>query len=184
MLTIRNHADPMRGLFLLGWSLLLLAFAAAAAETIARTGPGGGGVIMSAAELWRALWPGAYMISEVRLSALTPWLWDPAISTFLAVPAWALLGFPGAVLAIICRPGRDLSPTEEEEMQEHEASLFLYDDLAREARVWAREEGDDMKDDDRLPNQDVIDLFEKDPDDDPDNVVHDPLPAFIQKRGE
>ncbi len=175
----------MRSLFFMGWVLLLLAFAAAAAETIARTGPGGGGIVMSASELWRALWPGAYMISETRLSAMTPWLWDPAITTFLTLPAWALLGFPGFVLAILCRPGRELTPTEEEEMQEHEASLFLYDDLAREARAWAREEGDNMKDDDRLPDQEVIDLFERTPEgDDPNDLVHDPLPEFIQKRGE
>ena len=50
----------MRVLFYTGWGLLLLAFAAAAAETIANTLPGVRGILMPASELWKSLWPGAY----------------------------------------------------------------------------------------------------------------------------
>lgn len=183
---------------------MLAAFAGAAAETIARALPGGSGWMLSTAELWQSLWPGAYLISSIRISALEPQLWDPVILTFLSVPAWLLLGLPGVILAWMCRPNRVLTPDAAQELQEHEASLFLYDDLAREARKWAREEGDDQNVDDRLPNHDVVDLFQRqidDPDDyggdgdlgrigtsdDPDTLDEDPikpLPEFVKPRGE
>lgn len=190
----------MRFGFYTGWLLLLAAFAGAAAETIARTLPGGMGLVLSAAELWQALWPGAYLIASIRISALEPQLWNPVILTLLSLPAWLLLGLPGVILAWMCRPNRLLSVEAEEELQEHEASLFLYDDLAREARKWAREEGDDQSTDDRLPNHDVVDLFERQPDD-PDDYGGDgdlgklstsddeldedpikPLPEFVKPR--
>jgi hypothetical protein len=194
----------MRLGFYIGWLFLLVAFAAAAAETIARTLPGGSGWILSAAELWQALWPGAYLIALIRISGVMPELWDPVILTLLSIPAWLLLGFPGLILAWMCRPNRVLSPEAEQELQEHEASLFLYDDLAREARKWAQNEGDDRLVDDRLPNHDVVDLFERQPDDpddysgdgdlghvgvsdDPDTLDEDPikpLPEFVKPRGE
>ena len=184
--------------------LLLAAFAGAAAETIARALPGGAGWMLSAAELWQYIWPGAYLIASVRISALEPQLWDPVILTFLSVPAWLLLGLPGVILSWMCRPNRVLTPDAALELQEHEASLFLYDDLAREARKWAREEGDDQSTDDRLPNHDVVDLFQRQPDDpddyggdgdmgtigisdDPDALDEDPikpLPEFVKPRGE
>lgn len=194
----------MRLGFYIGWLLLLAAFAAAAAETIARTLPGGAGWMLSAAELWQALWPGAYLIASIRISGMMPELWDPVILTFLSVPAWLLFGLPGVILAWMCRPNRLLSAEAEQELQEHEASLFLYDDLAREARKWAQDEGDDRSVDDRLPNHDVVDLFQRQPDDpddyggdgdlghvgisdDPDTLDEDPikpLPEFVKPRGE
>lgn len=194
----------MRLGFYIGWLLLLVAFAAAAAETIARTLPGGTGWMLSAAELWQALWPGAYLIASIRISGLVPELWDPVILTILSVPAWLLLGLPGVIMAWMCRPNRILSAEAEQELQEHEASLFLYDDLAREARKWAQDEGDDRSVDDRLPNHDVVDLFQRQPDDpddfggdgdlghvdisdDPDTLDEDPikpLPEFVKPRGE
>lgn len=194
----------MRFGFYLGWVLLLGAFAGAAAETIARALPGGGGWMLSAAELWQALWPGAYLIASIRISALAPQLWDTVIQTFLTLPAWVLLGLPGVILAWMCRPNRELSADAAEELQEHEASLFLYDDLAREARKWARDEGDDVSVDDRLPSHDVVDLFTKQSDDDIEDDEGDlgrigtsddfgdlddedpirPLPEFVKPRGE
>ena len=201
-LTNLGHHRPMRFGFYIGWVLLLAAFAGAAAETIARALPGGAGWMLSAADLWQALWPGAYLISAIRISAVVPQLWDPVILTFLSVPAWMLFGLPGVILAWMCRPNRELSAAAAEELQEHEASLFLYDDLAREARKWARDEGDDLGADDRLPNHDVVDLFQRqpgDPDDyggdgdmgpvgssDDDDELDDdpikPLPEFVKPR--
>jgi hypothetical protein len=64
-------------------------------------------------------------------------------------------------------------------LREHEASLFLYDDLAREARKWAREEGDTSNDDDRLPTHELIDLFEREIEDEFDPET-DPLPEFVK----
>jgi hypothetical protein len=178
LLTIPNHTDSMRFLFLAGWALLLGAFAVAAAETIARTFPIETGWMISAGELWRALWPGSYVYAELRLGALTPWLWDPVISWVLAPPAWLLLGLPGVILAWTCRPSRNVTPMQEEELREHEASLFLYDELAREAREWARQTGEPVSEDDRRPNQDVIDLLEGEEEEDYD--VIDPLPEFVK----
>lgn len=203
-LTILGHHDMMRFGFYTGWLLLLTAFAGAAAETIARALPGGTGWMLSAAELWQALWPGAYLIASIRISAMAPALWDPVMMTAMSLPAWVIFGVPGVILAWGCRPNRILSATEEEELQEHEASLFLYDDLAREARKWAREEGEDGSDDDRLPSHDVVDLFARRSEDDIEDDEGDlgpigtsdnfddlddddpikPLPEFVKPRGE
>ena len=87
--------------------------------------PGGAGWVLSTSELWRALWPSAYVLAEVRLGHAIPWLWDPVMTWFLSPPAWALFGVPGVILAWTCRSNRVLSPAQEEEMREHEASLFL-----------------------------------------------------------
>ena len=150
----------MRTIFFLGWFLMLCAFTAAGAETIARTLPGGAGWVLSTSELWRALWPSAYVLAEVRLGHAIPWLWDPVMTWFLSPPAWALFGVPGVILAWTCRSNRVLSPAQEEEMREHEASLFLYDELVSEARQWARDSGEDTDIDDRLPTHDLIDLID------------------------
>ena len=92
----------------------------------------------------------------------------------------AVDGPPGRILAWTCRPSRDISPATEEELREHEASLFLYDDLAREAHKWAREEGDTSNDDDRLPTHDLIDIFDHDEDDDAFDPDADPVPEFVK----
>ncbi len=170
----------MRIAFFLGWVLMLCAFAVAGAETIARTLPGGTGWVLSTSELWRALWPSAYLLAEVRISNAIPWLWDPVIVWFLSPPAWVLFGLPGVILAWTCRPNRILSAAQEEELREHEASLFLYDELASEARKWARDEGSNPDEDDRLPSHELIDLFEKDIDDDGFDANADPVPEFVK----
>lgn len=162
---------------------MLAAFASAAAETIARALPNGGGWVLSTSELWQGLWPGSFIFAEARLSAVNDWLWDPLILSFLLPPAWLLLGLPGVILAWTCRPNRVLSPTAEEELREHEASLFLYDELAREARQWARDEGDTSNDDDRLPTHELIDLFEREIDEEDYDPTPDPLPEFVKPDG-
>ena len=181
-LTLFNDQGMMRNVFLTGWILLFGAFAAAAAETVARTLPGGSGWTLSADELWQALWPGSYLLAEIRLNALHPWFWDPVISWFLVPPAWFLLAVPGVILSWTCRPNRVLSAHAEEELREHEVSLFLYDELAREARKWAREEGDTSNDDDRLPSHDMINVYAEIDDDDFDPAP-EPLPEFVKPQG-
>lgn len=171
----------MRLAFYTGWTLLLGAFAISASETLARSQPGEAGLLMSTAELWQAVWPGSFMLAEMRLEQLAPRLWDDGIMRLLALPGWALLGIPGLILAWTCRPNRVLSPAAEEELREHEASLFLYDELAREARKWARDEGDNPNLDDRLPSHDMLDLMDagsEDEDDDEDGPK--PLPEFVK----
>lgn len=169
----------MRMAFYIGWVLLLGAFAISAAETVAHSQPGGAGWLLSTADLWLAVWPGSFILAENRLGALAPWVWDPVILGLLSLPGWALLGIPGLILTWTCRPNRQLSPAAEEELREHEASLFLYDELAREARKWARDEGDNPNIDDRLPSHDMIDLMDAGFDDDDDNDQK-PLPEFVK----
>jgi len=170
----------MKTIFFLGWFLMLCAFTAAGAETIARTLPRGAGWVLSTSELWRALWPSAYVLAEVRLGHAIPWLWDPVMTWFLSPPAWALFGVPGVILAWTCRSNRVLSPAQEEEMREHEASLFLYDELVSEARKWARDEGWNPDEDDQLPSYELIDLFEKENNNDGFDAAADPLPEFVK----
>ncbi len=148
----------MRIPFLLGWVLMLAAFVAAAAESVARVAPGESGMIMSAATLWRAVAPASYLIFELRAGALFPHLWNPVMTAVLSVPAWGLLGVPGIMLAWVCRPGQTKSRFTEQELRDHEESLFLYDELAREARKWAIENGDDPNIDDRFPTHDLFDI--------------------------
>jgi len=173
----------MRSAFITGWVLMLGAFAVAAAETVARTFPGGSGWMLSADELWQALWPGSYLLAEIRMTSMLPWLWDPVIAWYLSPPAWALLAVPGVILAWTCRPNRVLSAAAEEEMREHEASLFLYDELSREARKWAREEGDSSNVDDRLPSHDLIDVYSGINDDGFDPSP-EPLPEFVKPQSD
>ena len=136
-------------LFFLGWALMVLAFAAASAETLARALPGEQGVFLSAYDLWYAAWPGNLVVTQIRVEKfLHPWLWDPVMVTVLAPPAWALFGAPGLALAWFFRPNRKMTEQEREDLRKYEESAFLFDKLARDAK----EAGFDEREDDRLPN--------------------------------
>lgn len=139
----------MRVLFYLGWMLLVLAFAAASSETLARVLPGHWGMFISAYDLWYAIWPGNLVVTQIRVEKfLHPWIWDPVMVTVLAPPAWALFGVPGLALAWLCRPGRKMTEQQLEEFMRHEESLLLFDKLARDAK----EAGFDEHEDDRMPD--------------------------------
>lgn len=147
---------PMKALFYFGWVLLVFAFAAGAAAVIPRTLPGGGGVIVSAYDLWYAAWPGSLITTQIKVERSLPWLWDPLLVTLLAWPAWLLFGLPGGLLAWYSRPNKEMSAAEREDLAKQEESFRLYDQLAREAR----ESGIDEAEDDQLPDHgshDVID---------------------------
>ena len=136
-------------LFYLGWALMLLAFAAASAETLPRALPGVRGMYISAYDLWYAAAPGNLVVAQIRIEKfLHPWLWDPVIVTVLVLPAWALFGLPGVALAWFCRSHRTMTEQQLEEFRKHEESLFLFDKLAREAK----EGGFDQGGDDRMPD--------------------------------
>jgi len=138
----------MRTLFYLGWVLVICAFVAAAAEQLVRVYPGGAAILTPAYDLWYTLWPGGLTVTQIKVERLSPWLWDPAIKTVLAVPAWFLIGAPGVVLAWFCRPGRVMTRSERVDYQKHAESLFLYDELAKEAKAEGYAVGpDDMSPD-------------------------------------
>ena len=127
----------MRFFYYLGGFLLMLAFAGAAAEAIPRSLPGGaasGGWYVSAYELWYAIMPGNLVVTQIQVEKISPALWDPLLVGLSLLPAWLLFGLPGGVLAWFNRPNKEMTAEQLEEMKKHEESLFLFDDLAKEAR--------------------------------------------------
>lgn len=154
--------DPavMRALFLLGWVLMLCAFAAAAAEVAAGALAAAGGWVTGLGELWRALSPDSFVAVRADVHAAAPWAWT-ALAVLLAFPGWLLFGLPGVLLAWFCRPGRHLTADEREDLKHRADSLFLYDELARAARDQAREDGYDPTEDDSVPSHFGHDLLEE-----------------------
>ncbi len=145
----------MRVLFYLGWMFLILAFAAAAAESIPRSLPGGGGgVFISAYDLWYAAQPGSLVVAQIRVEKLSPALWDPVIVGVLALPGWLLFGGPGALLVWFCRPNKQMTEQELEDLQKQEEALLLLERLSREAE----EAG--YTDDDQVPDHASHELLE------------------------
>lgn len=137
----------MRFFFYLGAVFLVLSFAAAAAEVIPRSLPDGvaGSVFVSAHELWYAAWPGSLVIAQIKVEALSPALWSSLIVSLLAFPAWFLFALPGGLLIWFCRPHREMTPEQLEDLKKQEETLFLFDKLAREA-----EEADDLPEGDEM----------------------------------
>ena len=134
----------MRVFFYLGLAFLVLAFAAAAAETIPRTFPEDYGFFISAHDLWYAAWPGSLVVAQIQVERLSPALWDPVLAGLLALPAWFLFALPGVLLIWYCRPHKEMSPAEREDLKKQEESFLLYEQLAREAREAGYTEGDDQ----------------------------------------
>ena len=147
----------MRSLFYLGWILLITAFVSAAAEQVVRLYPGAPSMLTPAYDLWYTLWPGSLTITQIRVERISPTLWDPVITSLLSFPAWFLLGLPGLLLAWFCRPGRVLTPSEQEEHRKHAEALFLYDELAKESKA----EGHATGPDDMSPDHDGHDALDE-----------------------
>ncbi|MDA1090331.1 MAG: hypothetical protein O3A85_08480 [Proteobacteria bacterium] len=152
----------MRFLFYLGGILLLLAFAGAAAEAIPRSMPGGaayGGLFVSAYEIWYAASPGSLVVSQIHIERLSPALWDPLVVGLLSAPAWFLFGLPGALLTWRYRPHKEMTAEQLDDLKKHEDTLFLFDELVRDAR----DAGYDNAEDDQAPthgDRDSIDILE------------------------
>jgi len=150
-----------------GWALLVAAFGAAAAEVLVPPRPGTGSLFVPAYELWYTAWPGSLVGAQIRVERLAPFLWDPVIVTLLHLPAWMLLGLPGALLAWVTRSRTYADRRERAEVRKYEEAMMLYDDLARDAR----DQGMDAEEDDMLPDHsghdtlDEIQLFGDEEDD-------------------
>jgi hypothetical protein len=133
--------------FYLGWALLLAAFAAGAAEALVKALPGRGLHLVSAHDLWYTAWPGNLVVTQIRVERLSPELWSAVIRPLLDLPAWLLTGLPGGLLTWFYRPKRPLTADELQDLQEREDSLFLYDELAAQAKLEGyadEDDGDDM----------------------------------------
>ncbi len=104
------------------------AFIAAAAETVAHSVPGVGGMVISAYDLWYTVSPKSLVIARIIVERNAHAIvWDPLLVTVLQFPAWLLLGGPGAVLAWFFRTPRLKSEDIDED------SMFLYDRLMEAA---------------------------------------------------
>ncbi len=148
----------MRILFYLGWFLMFLAFAGAAAESIPRSLSGGaplGGLFVSAYDIWYAAKPGSLVVTQIQIEKFSPVLWDPVLVGLLALPAWLLFGGPGVLLAWFFRPHREMTAEQREDLEKQEESLLLYDMLVEEARAAGFDDADD-----RAPYHDGPDIID------------------------
>ena len=132
--------------------LLVLAFLGGATEIGAHLVRGEHSFVLGSYDVWYAMWPGSLVTFEIKMEQNFPaWVWDPVLRTVLMLPPWALFGFPGGALVWFFHPhhGKMIDPEEEE-------SLFLYDELARQAIA----DGYADEDDDRLPSHAMPDDFD------------------------
>ncbi|HEY9163189.1 MAG TPA: hypothetical protein VIN57_01170 [Magnetovibrio sp.] len=120
-----------RLLFLLGIALTTGAFVATAAEIAASVIEPGLGMLPGADQVWRVLAPNSYQTAQ-DLPAAGLWL------GLLQFPGWVVFGGPGLLLIVLFRQRGEALPPE------HEQSLYLFDELTRQAR----EDGFDDNDDD------------------------------------
>lgn len=123
-----------RLLFLLGTVLAALGFLAAAAELAAQALDPDITMLPAAHDVWRTVSPTTYQL--IRPLEGSAWM------IALALPGWLTLGVPGLALMIVFRK------REQNDFAEHEHSLFLFDELARQAR----EQGYDGTADDMRPD--------------------------------
>lgn len=121
-----------RILFLIGIVLSTLAFLAAGADLAAQAMNAELSMIPGSGEVWRTLWPDTFQALPAG------GVWD----ILLRLPGWLILGAPGLTLIVVCRERG------EGDMVEHEHSLYLFDELARQAH----ENGFDGQDDDMRPS--------------------------------
>lgn len=163
----------MRFLFYLGWALLIAAFLITAADPFL-TLLGEGGLWTPAYEVWYAYDPHSLILSQIRVEKITPALWDPVIVSVLQIPGWLLFGVPGAVLTWTCRPNKVMSDDVREEYERQKESLFVLDELSREAR---RDEDYDPNEDDQAPAHLMFDLHESEDEDMRAAVTRGDIPA-------
>lgn len=127
--------------FLFGIVLAATAFLATAAEMAAHGVDPELALIPSAAEVWHALSPASFEAATAHQS-IVAWLLQAGI---LDLPGWLILGAPGLAFIIVFHKKDDVPLSE----QDH--SLFLFDELAKQAR----EEGfSDQSDEELLANFD------------------------------
>jgi hypothetical protein len=86
----------------LGYALLALALAAAVLDGV-DAASGGDWRPARFVEWWSSLAPRS--VDAVMLA--WPWLTDHVLAPIVALPAWAVLGTPGAILAIACRSSNE-----------------------------------------------------------------------------
>ncbi len=90
----------------IGWILVLAALAAFAYEVVGAFGPGGY-ALRAGGELWYQIHSNSLVGFQALIEKqLAPWLWSAILQPILLAPAWAALGVPGLLLALLCRHRR------------------------------------------------------------------------------
>jgi len=109
------------GLFTFGKALLVLAFIATISELSARMMTPGISGLPSTAEVWNVFAPSSY---QAFIAHHSSGFWPK----FLSLPTVAIFGIPGLLLIIVFRD------KDNDTDSELEASLFLFDELAKRAK--------------------------------------------------
>lgn len=149
--------------FYLGWVFLAAAFLAGAAEPLATsTGRGLSSLLVPAYDLWYAVAPHSLVISQIRVEKISPAIWDPVIISALVLPAWLLLGVPGALLTWTLRPHREISDEMREDLEHYRESLLIIETLSRDAQD---DDTFDPDEDDNAPTHLMFDLNDSDDED-------------------
>ena len=136
----------MKALFLIGWVFLIIAFGAAAAEMAAGALSKTRGAFVSFSSVIAAMWPTVWSALQ---SALGPGL----SKAIFALPGWLTFGLPGGLLVWFCRPNKEALS------QEDHDSMFLFDELSKQAKADGYDENsreeyfDDHKDIEGLDSQ-------------------------------
>ena len=119
----------MKIFFILGWFFVGLALLAAISGVSAYSVSDVRGAFLSWSEVWQAHWPQSMNAFQTFVStSIHPALWDPVLVNVFKLPGWLLAGVPGAALVWRCHPAR-LNAEE----QADEDSVFLYDELVKQA---------------------------------------------------
>ncbi len=163
----------MRFFLYVGWGLLLTAFVITAADPFL-TLLGTGGMWAPTYDVWYAYSPRTLIITQIRFEKYAPVLWDPVIVTVLQLPGWLLFGVPGVATVWHFRAERTMSAQDREDFERQKESLFVLDELSREAM--SHEDYDPLEDD-RAPAHLLFDLHESEDEDIRDAVIRGDIPA-------
>lgn len=163
----------MRFFLYMGWALVLVAFLIMAADPFL-TLLGTGGMLAPTYDVWYAYSPRTLILTQIRFEKYAPLLWNPTLVTVLQLPAWLLFGAPGVAMVWQFRATKTMTPEAREEFEQHKESLFVLDELSREAKS---DEHYDSDEDDRAPTHLLFDLQESEDEDMREAVIRGDIPA-------
>ena len=145
----------MRPFYYLGWALLIVAFATAAAEVMVPQLVVATSIFISAHELWYTAWPSSLIGTQIWVERLAPFLWDPVLVQILALPGWFLVGLPGVGLVWVSRNKGVADSCARAEIEKYEEAMFVYESLTAPSHI-EDEEGDQGA---MWPNASDYDVF-------------------------
>ena len=145
----------MRPFYYLGWALLIVAFATAAAEVMVPQLVVATSIFVSAHELWYTAWPSSLISTQIRVERLAPFLWDPVLVQILALPGWFLVGLPGFGLVWVSRNKGVADSAAIAEIEKYEEAMLVYDPLTAASHI----EDEESDQDAMWPNASDYDVF-------------------------